>query len=89
MDCPRCGSLRHVKSDKIQGDQRHRHKDLGRNYTVSIKSTERSQNTKRQALQIYLEGLGFCSIGRIFERQPRVGLSLDQKIRHPSRNCSQ
>jgi transposase len=32
---------------------------------VLIKSIERSQSTKRQALQIYLEGLGFRSIGRI------------------------
>jgi hypothetical protein len=31
MDCPRCGSLRHVKSGIIQGVQRHRCKDYGRN----------------------------------------------------------
>jgi transposase-like protein len=65
MDCPRCGSLRHVKSGKIQGVQRHHCKDCGRNYTVAKKLTERSQDTKRQALQMYLEGFGFRSIGRI------------------------
>lgn len=65
MDCPRCGSLNHVKSGRIQGIQRYKCKDCGRNYTVAQKSTERSLSTKRQALQMYLEGLGFRSIGRI------------------------
>jgi len=34
------------------------------NYSVDIKSTASSTFVKRQALQLYLEGLGFRSIGR-------------------------
>ena len=36
----------------------------GYNYSVEIKSTAFSASVKRQALQLYLEGLGFRSIGR-------------------------
>ena len=36
----------------------------GYNYTVEIKSTAKPISFKRQALQLYLEGLGFRSIGR-------------------------
>ncbi len=35
------------------------------NYTVELKSTAFSASVKKQALQLYLEGLGFRSIGRI------------------------
>ena len=34
------------------------------NYSVELKSTAFSTSVKRQALQLYLEGLGFRSIGR-------------------------
>jgi transposase len=34
------------------------------NYSVEIKSTAISASVKRQALQLYLEGVGFRSIGR-------------------------
>ncbi len=37
----------------------------GYNYTVELKSTAFSASVKRQALQLYLEGLGFRSIGRV------------------------
>ncbi|MDR6548162.1 transposase-like protein [Chryseobacterium rhizosphaerae] len=33
------------------------------NYTVEQKSTAKDNRIKRQALQLYLEGLGFRSIG--------------------------
>ena len=36
----------------------------GYNYSVEMKSTASSTSVKRQALQLYLEGLGFRSIGR-------------------------
>ena len=36
-------------------------------YTVELKSTAKPMTMKRQALQLYLEGLGFRSIGRFLK----------------------
>ncbi|MDR1881691.1 MAG: IS1 family transposase [Prevotella sp.] len=64
MDCPKCAGEKKVKSGVIKGRQRYRCKECGCNYTVEIKSTGKPLSMKRQALQLYLEGLGFRSIGR-------------------------
>ena len=65
MNCPRCKSPSHKKNGKISERQRYQCHDCGYNYSVEIKSTARSSFVKKQALQLYLEGLGFRSIGRI------------------------
>jgi len=65
MNCPRCKSPNHKKNGKISERQRYQCHDCGYNYSVEIKSTASSAFVKRQALQLYLEGLGFRSIGRI------------------------
>jgi transposase-like protein len=64
MNCPRCKSSTHHKNGLVGGRQRYKCHDCGYNYTVEIKSTASSASVKRQALQLYLEGLGFRSIGR-------------------------
>ncbi|WP_129596577.1 IS1 family transposase [Methanohalophilus profundi] len=64
MNCPKCKSSNHKKNGKVDGRQRYKCHDCGYNYTVEIKSTASSTSVKRQALQLYLEGLGFRSIGR-------------------------
>jgi transposase len=64
MKCPRCKRSSHKKNGKIAGRQRYQCHDCGYNYSVEIKSTASSTSVKRQALQLYLEGLGFRSIGR-------------------------
>lgn len=64
MNCPRCKSSSHKKNGKIVGRQRYKCHDCGYNYSVEIKSTASPMSVKRQALQLYLEGLGFRSIGR-------------------------
>jgi transposase len=64
MDCPRCKNSSHKKNGKIAGRQRYKCYDCGYNYSVEIKSTASPMSVKRQALQLYLEGLGFRSIGR-------------------------
>ncbi|MCO5380991.1 MAG: IS1 family transposase [Methanosarcina barkeri] len=64
MNCPRCKSLDHNKNGKVNGRQRYKCSDCGYNYSVELKSTASSASVKRQALQLYLEGLGFRSIGR-------------------------
>ncbi|KYC49765.1 MAG: putative ATPase subunit of terminase (gpP-like) [Candidatus Methanofastidiosum methylothiophilum] len=65
MNCPRCKNPNHKKNGKISGRQRYQCSDCGYNYSVELKSTASSTSVKRQALQLYLEGLGFRSIGRL------------------------
>src|SRR5680860_1042584 len=67
MDCPKCKSPDHVKDGIVQNRQRYRCKSCGYRYTVSEKSDVKSTETKRLALAMYLEGLGFRSIGRILK----------------------
>jgi len=64
MNCPKCNCIKRVKSGFIKGRQRYKCKDCGCNYTVEIKSTAKPKSQKKQALHLYLEGLGFRSIGR-------------------------
>ena len=64
MKCPNCISERKVKSGIIKERQRYKCKDCGCNFTVEIKSTAKPKSMKKQALHLYLEGLGFRSIGR-------------------------
>jgi len=64
MNCPKCSCPDKVKSGKIKEVQRYKCKNCGCNYTVEIKSTAYSNTIKKQALHLYLEGLGFRSIGR-------------------------
>jgi transposase-like protein len=64
MNCPRCNSSSHKKNGIVGGRQRYKCHDCGYNYTVELKSTAFSTSVKKQALQLYLEGLGFRSIGR-------------------------
>lgn len=64
MNCPKCKSSTHTKNGMVNGHQRYKCHDCGYNYSVEIKSTASSASVKKQALQLYLEGLGFRSIGR-------------------------
>ncbi|GHU60408.1 hypothetical protein FACS1894121_0320 [Bacteroidia bacterium] len=64
MNCPKCTCEKKVKSGTIKGRQRYKCKECGCNYTVELKSTGKSKLMKKQALHLYLEGLGFRSIGR-------------------------
>ncbi len=66
MNCPKCTSCNHKKNGRVDGRQRYKCNACGYNYSVEIKSTASSTSVKRQALQLYLEGLGFRSIGRFF-----------------------
>jgi len=65
--CPRCQSKERIKNGHIHGRQRYRCKNCQYDYTVEQKSTAVSKDKKRLALQMYLEGLGFNSIGRILK----------------------
>ncbi len=65
MDCPKCKSGKKIKNGIIKGVQRYKCKSCGYNYTVERRSYDYPFSTKKKALQLYLEGLGFRSIGRI------------------------
>ena len=67
MDCPRCKSGCHIKDGIVHGRQRYKCKDCLYRYTVERKSDVKTAATKRLALSMYLEGLGFRSIGRVLQ----------------------
>ncbi|MDR0612153.1 MAG: IS1 family transposase [Dysgonamonadaceae bacterium] len=67
MDCPRCKSIKHCKAGFAGGRQRHKCKECGCYYTVERKSDVKPTGTKRLALDMYLEGLGFRAISRILK----------------------
>ncbi len=65
MKCNKCRSSNRFKRGFVRGKQRYTCKECGYNYTVEEKSTSKPDSMKRQALVLYLEGLGFRSIGRV------------------------
>lgn len=66
-NCPKCQSKERIKNGHINGRQRYRCKVCKYDYSVVQKSTSVSLEKKRLALAMYLEGLGFNSIGRILK----------------------
>ena len=64
MKCPKCKSEHNRKDGLVKGKQRFKCKQCHHRFTVELKSTAQPESTKRQALMLYLEGLGFRSIGR-------------------------
>ncbi len=67
MDCPKCTSANKSKDGFIHGKQRYLCKDCRYRYTTQRRGGTASHETKRQALQLYLEGLGFRAIARILK----------------------
>ena len=65
MSCSRCFSIERVKNGMVRGVQRYRCKGCGYNYSVANSSRIKPLWMKKQALQLYLEGLGFRSIGGV------------------------
>ena len=67
MNCPKCNNTTKTKDGIVRGKQRYKCKSCNYRYTVVKKSDVKSEETRRLALKMYLEGLGFRSIGRILE----------------------
>ncbi|MFH1158165.1 MAG: IS1 family transposase [Pseudomonadota bacterium] len=67
MDCPKCGGVERSKDGIVKGRQRFLCKSCRYRYTVARRSGTGDAAMKRQALQLYLEGLGFRSIGRVLK----------------------
>lgn len=62
-----CNSERNTKNGIIKGVQRYKCKECGFNFIVELKRIAKPENAKGQALRMYLEGLGFHSIGRFLK----------------------
>ncbi len=63
--CPKCLHEVCVKDGIVKGKQRYKCKKCNYRHTVRQKGATRAQ--KRAALELYLEGLGFRSIGRFLK----------------------
>jgi transposase-like protein len=61
--CLKCGSIKYVKDGIVQGKQRFKCKKCNYRFT---RFTRRgvSGDKKKQAMHLYLEGMGFRAIGR-------------------------
>lgn len=67
MNCPKCKSQDIRKDGKIKSKQRFYCKDCHYHFTVDKKATAVPAQVKRDALYLYLEGLGFRSIARFLK----------------------
>ena len=67
MDCPKCNHTEKTRDGIVRGKQRYKCKSCNYRYTVERKSDVKTKEVKRLALEMYLEGLGFRSIGRILK----------------------
>lgn len=65
LNCPKCSRAGCPKDGIVKGKQRYKCKACNYRYTVEQKGA--SNSIKRQALMLYLEGLGFRSIGRLLD----------------------
>ncbi len=65
LNCPRCSSAARVKAGVMNGRQRYKCQACRYLYTVAHKSDISTAAQRRMAVMLYLEGLGFRSIGRI------------------------
>ena len=67
MKCPKCRSDEKIKDGVVKHKQRYKCKECGFRYTVARGSKAKPLYLRKLALQLYLEGLGFRSIGRVLE----------------------
>jgi len=63
MQCPRCESANYFKNGNAHGKPRKKCKVCGCNFTQS-QPRGKPKELKEEAVELYLEGLGFRSIGR-------------------------
>ena len=63
MECGRCSGEEVIKNGLMQGHQRYKCKCCGFSFTKGFRG--KPQEIKQQALNLYLEGMGFRAIGRI------------------------
>ena len=67
MNCPKCNKINTTKAGIVKDRQRYFCYSCDYHYTVQQRSGTATASIKRHALELYLEGLGFRSIGRILK----------------------
>ncbi len=67
MECPKCKSSKNTKDGIVKHKQRFKCKECGFRFTVASGTAAKPLYLRKLALQLYLEGLGFRSIGRILK----------------------
>jgi transposase-like protein len=67
MHCPKCKQGNNRKSGVIKRRARYVCKSCNEYYTVEHRAGTADQETKRRALVLYVEGLGFRAIGRLLK----------------------
>mmetsp|Transcript_262 Transcript_262/g.123 ORF Transcript_262/g.123 Transcript_262/m.123 type:complete len:118 (-) Transcript_262:2486-2839(-) len=65
MNCPKCDSSIFTKDGIVKQKQRYKCKKCNFRYTVKKRSPKVPNSTKRFAIELYLEGLGFRAIERL------------------------
>lgn len=63
--CKQCGSDARVKNGYVQGKQRYKCKDCGKNYREGDLREKYSTETRLRVIKWYLEGAGIMSIERM------------------------
>lgn len=66
MSCTKCGSERVYKSGFVQGEQRYKCKDCGRQF-VPTRHHGKSETEKLTAVLLYINGLSLRTIGRLLK----------------------
>ena len=69
--CKKCGSTNSVRAGYISGEQRYRCKDCGCQY-VPTRQRGRPEKDKLLAVWLYLHGLSFRTIARLFRVTPKT-----------------
>ena len=87
MDCPKCGSRKYVKDGVVKEKQRYLCKNCKYRYTVEQRAGTGNKAIKRLALELYLEGLGFRSIGRILRFSNVTILNWIRGFATPAKSC--
>ena len=65
MRCSKCQSENNVKNGIVRSVQRYKCKDCGNNFSIDYSQVAEKEKKRRFGLAMYLEGLGFHSIGRL------------------------
>ena len=73
--CPKCQSRKKIKNGVVREIQRYKCKECSCNYTMGFDECLPEEKKRRFALSLYLEGLGFYSIGRLPEVSHVCGIN--------------
>jgi transposase-like protein len=71
MKCKKCDSDRAVKSGFVKGEQRYQCKDCGCQF-VPTRAHGRAKKDKTLAVWLYLHGLSFRTIAKLFKVTPKA-----------------